>query len=78
LKKKNSKQKTQENSQAPVAHTYNTSYSGRRDQEDHSSKPTRGNSLRDAILKKNHHKNKAGGVAQGVLPEFKPKYRKNK
>jgi hypothetical protein len=30
---------------APVAHTCNPSYSGGRDQVDHISKPTRGNSL---------------------------------
>jgi hypothetical protein len=25
-------------------------------------------------LKENHHKNRAGGVAKGVGPEFKPEY----
>jgi hypothetical protein len=34
-----------------VAHTCNPSYSGGRDQEDHSSKPTQANSLQDPILK---------------------------
>jgi hypothetical protein len=29
-------------------------------------------------LKKTHHKNRAGGVAQGVGPEFKPQYHKKK
>jgi hypothetical protein len=38
--------------QAPVAHTCSPSYSGDRDQEDHSLKPVQGNSLRDPILKK--------------------------
>jgi hypothetical protein len=37
--------------QAPVAHAYNPSYSGGRDQEDHGSKPAQGNSLQDPILK---------------------------
>jgi hypothetical protein len=29
-------------------------------------------------LKKNHHKNRAGGVAQGEVPEFKPQYHKKR
>jgi hypothetical protein len=37
---------------APVAHSYNPSYSGGRDQEDHSSKPAQANSAQDPILKK--------------------------
>jgi hypothetical protein len=36
-----------------------------------------GNSLRDPILKKPSQK-RAGGVAQGVSPEFKPLYCKKK
>jgi hypothetical protein len=39
------------NSQAPVAHTCNPSYSGGRDQEDGGLKPVWTNSLRDPILK---------------------------
>jgi hypothetical protein len=36
-------------------------------------------SSRDPISeKKKHHKKRAGGVAQGVGPEFKPHYWKNK
>jgi hypothetical protein len=54
-----------------VAHIYNPSYSGDRDQEDCSLKPDGANSLQDPILKKNHHKKRAGGVAQGIGPEFK-------
>jgi hypothetical protein len=42
--------------QAPVAHTCNTSYSGSRDQEDHSSKPALANSSQDSIV--------AGGLRQ--------------
>jgi hypothetical protein len=38
-------------SQAPVAHTCNTRYSGGRDQEDHHSKPSWANSSQDSILK---------------------------
>jgi hypothetical protein len=53
-----------------VAHTYNSSYSGGRDQEDFGW----ANSSRDAISKNTHYKNRAGGVAQGVGPEFKPQY----
>jgi hypothetical protein len=29
-------------------------------------------------MKKTHHKKRAGGVAQGVGPEFKPQYWKTK
>jgi hypothetical protein len=36
----------------PMAHTCSPSYSGGRDQEDHSSKPARANSLQDPISKK--------------------------
>jgi hypothetical protein len=32
----------------------------------------------DPISKKNHHKKRAGGVAQGVGPEFKLQYHKKK
>jgi hypothetical protein len=64
----------------PVAHTYNPSYSGGRDQEDHSSKPDKANSLQDPISKKkkkNPSQKRADGVAQSVGPEFKPQYHKN-
>jgi hypothetical protein len=39
----------------PVAHAYNPSYSGGRDQEDLSSKPAQENSSQDLYLKKTHH-----------------------
>jgi hypothetical protein len=60
-----------------VANPYNPSYSGGRDQEDHSSKPAQANSSRDTILcdgyfRDTHHIKRASGVAQGVGPEFKP------
>jgi hypothetical protein len=35
-----------------MAHTYNPSYSGGKDQEDHSWKPAQANHLRDPISKK--------------------------
>jgi hypothetical protein len=54
-----------------VAHIYNPSDSGGRDQEDRGSRPAWANSSRDPILKKTQHKKRAG-VAQGVVPEFKP------
>jgi hypothetical protein len=54
-----------------MAHASNPNYSGGRGQEDHRLKPTQANSLQD-YLKKTHHKKRAGGVAQGVGPEFKP------
>jgi hypothetical protein len=53
-----------------MVHTCNPSYSGGRDQEDHGWKP-------DPISKK-PIKKKAGGIAQGVGPEFKSQYHKNK
>jgi hypothetical protein len=61
-----------------VAHAYNPSYSGGRDQENHSSKPAQANSSQDPILKIPNTK-MAGGVAQSVGSEFKPQYhQKNK
>jgi hypothetical protein len=60
-----------------VAHTCNPSYSGGRDQEDHSSKPARKIVLK-TLSRKNPSQKRAGGVAQGVDPEFKPQYCKNK
>jgi hypothetical protein len=64
-----------------VAHTFNPSYSGGRDQEGCSSKPAQANSLQDPISKKKKKKKitkRAGGVVQGEGPEFKPQFRKNK
>jgi hypothetical protein len=49
----------------------NPSYSGGRDQEDQGSKPAQANSLWDPILKIPNTK-RAGRVAQGEGPEFKP------
>jgi hypothetical protein len=63
------------NSQELMAHTCNPSYSGR-DQEDQGSKPAQANNSRDFILKKTITRKRAGGVAQGVGPEFKPQYHK--
>jgi hypothetical protein len=57
-----------------MAHTYNPSYSGDRDQEDRGLKLTQVYSSWDPISKKPSQK-RAGGVAQGVGPEFKPQYR---
>jgi hypothetical protein len=59
---------------APVIHACNPSYSGDRDQEDSGSKPAWANSSQDNISKITFTKNGAGGVAQGVDPEFKPQY----
>jgi hypothetical protein len=53
-----------------MAHTCNPT----RDQEDHDLKPARANSSRDPISKQTHERKRAGGVAQGVGPEFKPQY----
>jgi hypothetical protein len=63
--------------QVPVAHTCNPSHSRDRDQEDCSSKPAQANSSRDPISKISNTE-RAGGVAQGVDPEFKPWYRRKK
>jgi hypothetical protein len=58
-----------------VAHTYNTSYLGDRDQQDHSSKPAWAKQFERPYLKKPITE-KAVGVAQGVGPEFKPLHHK--
>jgi hypothetical protein len=60
-----------------VAHACNASYSGGRGQEDHSSKPVWAKFERPC-LEKNPSQKRAGGVAQGVGPEFKPQYQKKK
>jgi hypothetical protein len=39
-------------------------------------KPAPGKQLKRSYLEKTHHKNKAGGAAQGVGPEFKLQYHK--
>jgi hypothetical protein len=68
-----------------VAYICNPSYSGDRDQEDHGLKANPANSSWRSYLQKKKKKKKkktiakkkrAGGVAQGVGPEFKPQYRK--
>jgi hypothetical protein len=63
--------------QAPVAHACNPSYSGGRDQEDRGSKPAWVNSSLDPNSKILNTK-RAGGMAQGEGPEFKPQYCKKK
>jgi hypothetical protein len=55
-----------------VACPCNPNYSGARDQEDGDSKPALGLSQKKKITKK-----RAGGVAQGVDPEFKHQNPKN-
>jgi hypothetical protein len=61
-----------------VAHTCNPSYSGGRDQEDPGAKPAWANSSARPYLEKNASQKRAGGVAQGGGPEFKPQYQKKK
>jgi hypothetical protein len=62
-----------------VAHAGNPSYSGGRDQEDPGSRPSQTNrSARLYLKKQNPSQKRAGGVAQGVGPEFKPQYQKKK
>jgi hypothetical protein len=57
--------------QALVTHACNPSYSGGRDQENRGLKPP-GEIVSETLSRKTCHKNRAGGVAQGVSPEFKP------
>jgi hypothetical protein len=66
--------------QVPVAHACNPSYprSRDRDQEDCGSKPAWASSSQNLISKKPVIKKRAGGVAQGAGPEFKPQYHKKK
>jgi hypothetical protein len=52
-----------------VAHTYNPSYSGGRGLR---FKVNPGKKFTRLYLKKTHHKHRAGGVAQGAGPKFKP------
>jgi hypothetical protein len=59
-----------------VAHACNPSYSGSRDQEDGVSKPAQTNSFQNTMSKKPFTKKRAGGIVQGVGPEFKPQYHK--
>jgi hypothetical protein len=61
-----------------VAHTCHPSYSGGRDQENCSLKLAQANNSWDVILKKKATKKKAGGMAQGIGPEFKAQYCQNK
>jgi hypothetical protein len=63
--------------QTPIAQACSLGYSGGRD-KDCSSKPAQANSSWDTISKKAYHKKRAGGVTQGVVPEFKPEYCKKK
>jgi hypothetical protein len=62
---------------ALVTHVCNPSYTGDRDQDNQGSKPVLANSFRDPILKKPSQK-RAGGMVQGVDPEFKSQYCKKK
>jgi hypothetical protein len=59
--------------QVLLARTCHPCYSGGRDQRDH----IRSQFLRP-YLEKTHDNKRAGGVTQGVGPEFKPQYRREK
>jgi hypothetical protein len=61
-----------------MAHAYNPSNSGGRDQEDHGSKPARANTSVRLYLEKNPSQKRPCGVAQGEGPEFKLQYCKKK
>jgi hypothetical protein len=56
-----------------VAHVCNPSYSGGRDQEDLGLKPAQ-QIIQETLSQKNPSQKRAGRVAQGVGPEFKPQY----
>jgi hypothetical protein len=61
--------------QVPVTHTCNPNYSGGRDRQDLGSQPASSKEFVRPFLKKPiTHKKRAGGVVQGVGPEFKPQY----
>jgi hypothetical protein len=60
-----------------VAHACNPIYSGGRDQEDHSSKPTQTNSSTRPYLEKALSKN-GWWSGWGLGPEFKPQYHTQK
>jgi hypothetical protein len=62
------------NSKALVAHTYNPSYSGDTDQVGSQFEASPGKQFLRPYLKKTPSQKKAGGVAQGVGPQFKPQY----
>jgi hypothetical protein len=57
-----------ENKLGSVAHCYNPSYSGGRDQEDRSSKPAQENCLQDPILKVPNTKQGGWSDASGRVP----------
>jgi hypothetical protein len=59
----------------PVAHAWNSSYSGGRDQEDQDSKPDKQIVPKTLSQKKKNKKlpqNRSGGVAQGIGPSSNP------
>jgi hypothetical protein len=60
-----------------VVHTCNPTYLEGRDQEDRGSKSAPANSSRDPTSKTPSQK-RAGGMVQGVGPQFKPQYCKKK
>jgi hypothetical protein len=61
-----------------VAYACNPSYPGGRNQDDCGSNPAQAYSSVRPYLEKKPSQKRAGGVAQGVGPEFKPWYCKKK
>jgi hypothetical protein len=59
--------------QAPVAHACNPTYSGGRDQKTEVQSQPR-QIVHKTLCRKKKSPKRAGGVAQGVGPEFKPQY----
>jgi hypothetical protein len=60
-----------------VAHIYNPSYSGGRDQESHGLKPSQGKQF-TRLSQKNPTQERACGVAQGANPKFKSQHQQKK
>jgi hypothetical protein len=60
-----------------VAHASNPSFSGGRDQERIMFQIQPGQIVRETLSQKKISQNRAGGMAQGVDPHFKPQYQKN-
>jgi hypothetical protein len=62
----------------PMVHACNPSNSGGRDQEDRGLEASPGKQFSRPYLRKTLHKKRAGGVAQGVGPEFKFQYHRKR
>jgi hypothetical protein len=71
------KSKTLSQNKKSRAHACNSSYSGHRNQDDCGSKSAQA-IVHETLSQNNSSQKRAGGVAQGVDPEFNPQYHKKK